>query len=118
MHPDGTYDIAYDDGVKESRVPAPMVLVDYIPPPPFENIILAYDTKLVKVGQRIANYMNGQWQVGTISSTTYSKKNWVEYPNLPKVKGVKKSDRGKLIYQEFTHALDPGGHMKTWVFLQ
>ena len=91
---------------------------DDIPPPPFENIILAYDTKLVKVGQRIANYMNGQWQVGTISSTTYSKKKWVEYPNLPKVKGVKKSDRGKLIYQEFTHALDPVGHMKTWVFLQ
>ena len=25
MHPDGTYDIKYDDGDKEGRVPAPMV---------------------------------------------------------------------------------------------
>ena len=50
--------------------------------------ILDYDKALGVVGQKMANYDGGKWLVGTICSTTYLKRNWVEYPELPQVQSL------------------------------
>jgi hypothetical protein len=81
-------------------------------------VALEYAKELEKVGQLLLNYKDGKWEMCHISSLTHSKKKWIAYLKLPKVKSHKKTDKGKFILQELSNALDQCLHGKNWVFVK
>ena len=49
---------------------------------------MEYNAELIRIGQAVATYTNGNWELGWIVNLKQQGLKWVEYLTLPKVHGL------------------------------
>ena len=79
--------------------------------------MLPYNTELLAIDQKVANFMEGAWRVGRISNLTHSRRKWIEYKDMPWVRSYKKSVKG-LVPSEFAHPFNEGDYGSHWFFVR